>query len=553
MQLRATLASLALATAGSLAAPLSATSGEPLAFVPQQLHYSTTNPPAAFHAQAARKHIKDNYMVVLKDGVDATTFLNHRQAVASAQDQASAQLADKEAHGIRHIYDSTGVFQGYAGQFTPDVLAYIRAHPEVDYVEQDSIVTTQEMESDNSRVWPQGYDAHFSTLPDDGGLSTQSVEKGAPWGLVRVSHREEVSFKNFGQYLYNSHGGEGVTAYVIDTGININHDEFEGRARWGKTMPSDGDYDGNGHGTHCAGTIGSRKYGVAKKAELVAVKVLGAGGSGSMSDVTGGVLWALEDAKKQTRAMAANPSSTKAKRHRGFVANMSLGGGRSPSLDKAVNGAVTGGLHFAVAAGNENQDACNVSPAGAENPITVGASTMADIRASFSNVGKCVDVFAPGLNILSTWNQGNSSTNTISGTSMATPHVVGMLAYLLSIYGSDEFETINNALPNGHPALAQPSVLSVSGFSSSLAGKIAEFLPVPALALDLVGSLFGGNSNAAVKPTSLVAAVAPGAGSVLHPADMKKALERLSTKNALDDVRGSPNLLIFNNATKQSP
>lgn len=148
-----------------------------------------------------------------------------------------------------------------------------------------------------------------------------------------------------------------MTAYIIDTGINIDHVEFEGRATWGKTMPAnDEDKDGNGHGTHCAGTIGSRKYGVAKKAELVAVKVLSSSGSGSMSDVTGGVLWAVEDAKKKTLAMAANPSSTKAKKHKGFVANMSLGGGKSPTLDRAVNGAVASGMHFGVAAGNENQD-----------------------------------------------------------------------------------------------------------------------------------------------------------------------------------------------------
>lgn len=538
MFLKNTLLGLALAAPLSLAAPML----EPLRFVPSQLVYSTPHQPATLHPQSHRAPIKDNYMVILKDGVDATTFLAHRQAVASAQNQAMVQ---SEMHGIRQIYNSDGVMQGYSGHFSPDVLAYIRAHPEVAYVEQDTIVTTQEMPDDGSHVWPMGYDTQIHALNDDG-MHAQNVERGAPWGLVRVSHREEVTFKNFGQYLYNSHGGEGVTAYVIDTGINIHHEEFEGRARWGKTLPSDGDYDGNGHGTHCAGTIGSRKYGVAKKAELVAVKVLGAGGSGSMSDVTGGVLWALEDAKKKTAEMAANPQSTQAKKHRGFVANMSLGGGRSPSLDKAVNGAVTGGLHFAVAAGNENQDACNVSPAGAQNPITVGASTMSDLRASFSNIGQCVDVFAPGLNILSTWNQGNKSTNTISGTSMATPHVVGMLAYLLSIYGSDEFVTISDALPSFHPAAQQ---LTFTDYTSSFTSKLANLLPLPALAFDVLGGLFGGSKQ---QPMPVLAAK-PGAGSVLHPNDMKKALLKLATPDALSDVSGSPNLLIFNNATKNSP
>lgn len=368
-------------------------------------------------------------------------------------------------------------------------------------------------------------------------------------GLVRVSHREEVSFKNFGQYLYMHEGGEGVTAYIIDTGIHIDHADFEGRARWGKTMPqNDVDQDNNGHGTHCAGTIGSKTYGVAKKAELVAVKVLGSSGSGSMADVTGGVLWAVEDAKKATKAMAMNPSSAKARKHRGFVANMSLGGGKSPSLDKAVNGAVTSGMHFAVAAGNENQDACNVSPAGAEHPLTVGASTMSDVRASFSNVGKCVDVFAPGLNIKSTWNVGNG-TNIISGTSMASPHVVGMLAYLLSIYGSDEFITMDNVLPSGHPAGLQSPALEFQDFTSSFASKIQSVLPVPALVLDFIGGLFGkNNQQVLIAPTPKE----PDVGSVLHPFDMKKALLKLATADKLSEVNGSPNLLIFNNATKRT-
>lgn len=542
-----------MAVTATVAVPLSSTGN--LGFVPSKLHYDTPHPPATLHAQANRKPIPGHYMVVLKDGVDATTFLAHREAVASAQDAASAQLANAEARGIRHIYDSQGVMQGYAGSFTPDVLAYIRAHPEVEYVEQDSVVTTQEMQDDGRNVWEHGYEPKtHAAISSDDGISTKQVETMAPWGLVRVSHREGVSFKNFGQYLYNSHGGEGVTAYVIDTGININHADFEGRARWGKTMPDDGDYDGNGHGTHCAGTIGSKTYGVAKKAELVAVKVLGAGGSGSMSDVTGGVLWAVEDAKAKTKAMAANPSSKEAKKHRGFVANMSLGGGRSTSLDKAVNGAVSSGLHFAVAAGNENQDACNVSPAGAENPITVGASTMDDLRASFSNVGKCVDVFGPGLNIQSTWNQGNHSTNKLSGTSMATPHVVGMLAYLLSIYGSEEFIKVADALPAGHPAEAASDSVSVADFSTSLAGKLTSMLPIPALALEFVGGLFGGKQDI-VSQAKIMAPIPdkPTVGSVLHPFDMKKALAKLSTPDVLKDVNGSPNLLIFNNATKSSP
>lgn len=223
---------------------------------------------------------------------------------------------------------------------------------------------------------------------------------------------------------------------MIDTGVNIDHVELEGRARWGTTVPQDPDQDLNGHGSHVAGTIASREYGVAKRANIVAVKVLGAGGSGSMSDVVKGVAWAADSAAEQAnlKAKGKNP------KHKGSVANMSLGGGKSQALDDAVDAAVDDGLHFAVAvsiqvlypgacrreltslhlltqAGNDNRDACSYSPAAAQGAITVGASTIGDERAYFSNYGKCVDIFAPGLNIRSIWNTGNRSVNSISGTS----------------------------------------------------------------------------------------------------------------------------------------
>jgi len=161
------------------------------------------------------------------------------------------------------------------------------------------------------------------------------------------------------------------------------------------------------------GTIASAKYGVAKKANIIAVKVLGAGGSGTMSDVVAGVAWAADSASKQAALKAQGKNS----KHKGSVANMSLGGGKSQSLDDAVDAAVEDGLHFAVAAGNDNRDACAYSPAASKNAITVGASSIADARAYFSNFGKCVDIFAPGLDILSIWNAGPRSTNKISGTS----------------------------------------------------------------------------------------------------------------------------------------
>lgn len=235
-----------------------------------------------------------------------------------------------------------------------------------------------------------------------------------------------MNFKNYKQYQYDPNGGEGVKVYVIDTGVNVDHIDFGGRASWGHTVPNgDLDSDGNGHGSHCAGTIAGSRYGIAKKAQPVAVKVLRSNGSGTMSDVVAGVDWATTAHLKEKHAQD--------KKYKGAVANMSLGGGRSPTLDVAVNGAVRAGIVFSVAAGNDNSDACDYSPAAAELAITVGATTIEDERAYFSNYGKCVDVFAPGMNILSVWRGSRYATNTISGTSMAAPHVAGLAAYLLSL------------------------------------------------------------------------------------------------------------------------
>lgn len=263
------------------------------------------------------------------------------------------------------------------------------------------------------------------------------TEKSAPWGLARVSHRDSLTFGTFNKYLYASDGGEGVDAYVIDTGTNVDHVDFEGRAKWGKTIPSgDADVDGNGHGTHCSGTIAGKKYGVAKKAKVYAVKVLRSNGSGTMSDVVAGVEWAA-------KAHIENVKQAKAGKRKGFkgsVANMSLGGGKTKTLDDVVNAAVSVGIHFAVAAGNDNADACNYSPAAAEKAVTVGASALDDSRAYFSNYGKCTDIFAPGLSILSTWIGSKYATNTISGTSMASPHIAGLLAYYLSLQPAEDSE-----------------------------------------------------------------------------------------------------------------
>lgn len=186
------------------------------------------------------------------------------------------------------------------------------------------------------------------------------LEKNAPWGLARISHRDSLSFGSFNKYLYSADGGEGVDVYVIDTGTNTEHVDFEGRAEWGKTIPSgDADEDGNGHGTHCSGTVAGKKYGVAKKAHIKAVKVLRSNGSGSMSDVVKGVEYAANAHNEQVSVAKKG----KRKGFKGSAANMSLGGGKSPLLDQAVNAAVDAGIHFAVAAGNDNAGMYTISTA----------------------------------------------------------------------------------------------------------------------------------------------------------------------------------------------
>jgi len=347
-----------------------------------------------------------------------------------------------------------------------------------------------------------------------------------------MSHRSKLTFGTFTKYLYDDQGGEGVDVYVIDTGINVQHVEFQGRASWGKTIPDDEDEDNNGHGTHCAGTIGSRKYGVAKKANLIAVKVLGSNGSGTMSDVVGGVVWAVRQVTTKAAAAAKEFSLTGKTKYKGSVANMSLGGGKSPSLDLAVNRAVDAGLHFAVAAGNDDRDACNYSPAAAEKAITVGASTLADERAYFSNWGKCVDVFGPGLNIVSTWIGSSTAINTISGTSMASPHTAGLVAYFLSIYPS---ATFNPTYDKSGELISLTSEIMQTPWNgiytivrAALPSWISVFLP----ALEFVDL------------------TAPIPNGTLTPAQLKKAVLAVSTPGELSDLPAKTvNLLLFNNAT----
>jgi subtilisin family serine protease len=229
-----------------------------------------------------------------------------------------------------------------------------------------------------------------------------TTEEGAPWGLSRISHRTMGST----EYMYDSSAGKGVCAYIIDTGIYTSHPEFEGRAKMVKSYVTGAESDDNGHGTHVSGTIGSATYGVAKKASLYGIKVLDSSGSGDWSTIVSGIQTAVTDSQQRSCP-------------NGVVVNMSLGGSKTQSVDDAVAAAVQAGLFFGVAAGNDGLDYSNTSPASEPSAFAVGASDNTDTLASFSNYGTNLGAIAPGVDVLSTWNDGKTST--ISGTSMATP------------------------------------------------------------------------------------------------------------------------------------
>ena len=284
-----------------------------------------------------------------------------------------------------HVY--TAALNGFSAELNAGQLNALQHNPNVDYIEQDGVA------------------------------SIATTQSSATWGLDRIDQRSRPLS---GTYTYTATASN-VTAYIIDTGIQANHPQFGTRA-----VASYGGSDCNGHGTHVAGTIGSTTYGVAKNVRLRGVKVLDCAGSGAYSTIIAGVDW--------VRANAVKPA----------VANMSLGGGANSALNTAVTNLHNSGVFVAVAAGNENQNACNVSPASAPSAVTVGSTTSSDARSSFSNWGSCVDIFAPGSNITSTWSTSTTATNTISGTSMASPHVAGVAALYLSGSPSASPSTITN-------------------------------------------------------------------------------------------------------------
>jgi cerevisin len=328
-----------------------------------------------------------SYIVRLKEGADKAALFE------------DATLREAVTH------DDWTVINGFAGVFDKEVLNKLRSSDLVDSIHEDGFVTIQ------------------------------GTQTNAAWGLSRVSHTNKVSGTVTAltySYVYDDSAlGSGVDIYIVDTGINVNHTDFGGRAKFGWTGSGLGQYDDHGHGSHVAGIAAGTRYGVAKQANLISVKVLDSAGSGTLANVVGGFNYV-----KTAAASTGRPS----------IASASLGGSASTSIDDAVAALVASGVHTVVAAGNSNVNAANTSPARVTTAITVGAHDINDAKASFSNYGTVVDIWAPGVSITSAGYVSNTATIVYSGTSQATPHVSGIAAAYISKVGNTTPAALSAAL-----------------------------------------------------------------------------------------------------------
>jgi len=333
---------------------------------------AAADPGASAPASAAPGAPTGNYIVVFKDNENV-----RRKGVANRAREVSERRGARPGRIFQHA------LKGFQLQATAEQARQVAADPDVAFVEEDRVIS----------------------------LSADQINPPS-WGLDRVDQRQRPLDSRYGY----AGTADNVNVYVIDTGIRTSHADFGGRARSGwDFIGNDADAtDCNGHGTHVAGTVGGAAYGVAKGVRLIGVRVLDCNGYGTISGVVAGIDWVTANAVKPA------------------VANMSLGGGASSAIDAAVNNSINSGVTYVVAAGNESTNACNRSPARVPAAITVGATTNTDARPSYSNFGRCLDIFAPGSGITSAWYTSDTASASLTGTSMASPHVAGAAALVLS-------------------------------------------------------------------------------------------------------------------------
>ncbi|MCX5376104.1 S8 family peptidase [Streptomyces sp. NBC_00091] len=357
-------------------------------------------PQGVIENAGAAGSVPGSYIVTLKD--------------SAARSTADSGKAVAKRYGAKIDRTYSAALNGYSVEVSEAQARKLAADPAVQSVVQNRIFTV---------------DATQPSPPS--------------WGLDRIDQRALPLDQS---YTYPDKAGEGVTAYIIDTGVRKTHQDFGGRASDGyDAIDNDNTaQDGHGHGTHVAGTVAGGAYGVAKKAKIVGVRVLDNNGSGTTAQVVAGIDWVTRNAVKPA------------------VANMSLGGGADSALDTAVRNSIAAGITYGVAAGNESTDASTKSPARVAEAITVGSTTNTDAKSSFSNYGSILDIFAPGSNITSAWGTGDTATNTISGTSMATPHVVGAAA----LYLSQNPASTPAQVRDGLVAAATPNVVTSPGTGS---------------------------------------------------------------------------------------